>query len=191
MKIGFYLLSMIFFFIIVMILGTNIPICFNEGAKFIGFKECITNIGIMIPVVCLLFITYTIFFLLMLKHKIKKDPLGPVRIDKIENVNSEIMAFIGTYFIPLMSFDFTNHWTYLLVFVLLFVLIGIIYIKSDIYYINPTLLIFGFRIYKISGIFENKTFERTVIIHGLLKVNDEILYLDIDPNTAYVKKKLS
>lgn len=190
MKIGFYLLSMVFFFIIVMILGTDIPICFDENAEFIGWWACVKNVGIIIPIVCFLFLVYVLFFCMFLKHKMRKAPLGPVRIKKVENVNSEIMAFVGTYFMPLMSFDFADHWTYLLVFVLLFVLIGIIYVKSDIYYINPTLLIFGFRVYRISGVFENRSFERTVIVHGQLKPEDEIQYLDIDRNTAYVKKKL-
>ena len=36
-KAGLYLLSMVFFLLIIVILSWNIPICFDEGARFLGW----------------------------------------------------------------------------------------------------------------------------------------------------------
>ena len=50
-KIGFYLLSMVFFLIIVMILGTNIPYYFGDNWEFIGLERLFEK-GVIVPMVC-------------------------------------------------------------------------------------------------------------------------------------------
>jgi len=54
-KIGLFLLSLWLFFALTIIITANIPICFDDGYKFIGFKDLVlTNI---IPIICLIGIT--------------------------------------------------------------------------------------------------------------------------------------
>lgn len=187
-KFCFYLLSMVLFFVIVAILGTHIPLCFEKGAKFIGIYACLSNKGIIIPFVCLAAITYAICFAFYLRHRIKGSKLGPITITKIENVNSDILSFVGTYFIPLVSFSLAEHWQHLAVLLLLFVVIGIIYIRADIYYTNPTLLLLGYRVYKIEGTLNGKTVKKVIISSANLQDKDEIRYIPIDDNTYYVDK---
>lgn len=187
-KFCFYLLSMVLFFVIVAILGTHIPISFEDNARFIGVKECLTNKGIMILVVCGLALIFTICFAFYLKHRIKGAKLGPITIKKVENVNNDILAFVGAYLLPLVSFSLSEDWRHLVVLLLLFVVIGIIYIRADIYYTNPTLLLLGYRVYRIEGIFNGETIEKIVISYGKLQKNDLIRSIAIDDNTYYVKK---
>lgn len=187
-KFCFYLLSMVLFFLIIAILGTDIPICFEENATFIGFSACLTNIGIIIPIICALALIYAICFMHYLKHRIKGSKLGPITIMKIENANNDILAFVGTYFIPLVSFSLANHWRHIIVLCLLFIVIGIIYVRADIYYTNPTLLLLGYRVYKVTGELNKEEIERVVITYGELKNGDIICYIPIDDNTYYVKK---
>ena len=187
-KFCFYLLSMVLFFVIVAILGTHIPLCFEDGAKFIGVCACLSNKGIVIPFVCIVAITYATCFAIYLRHRIKGSKLGPITINKIENVNSDILAFVGTYFIPLVSFSLAEHWQHLVVLLLLFVVIGIIYIRADIYYTNPTLLLLGYRVYKIEGTLNGETVKKVIISSANLQEKDKIRYIPIDDNTYYANK---
>lgn len=189
-KICFYLLSMVLFFIIVTILGTDIPVCFDDDAKFIGVRSCLTNKGILIPFVCIVALIYATLFALYLRHRIKGTKIGPITIINIENVNNDILAFVGTYFIPLVSFSLADNWQHLVVLCLLFIVIGIIYIRADIYYTNPTLLLLGYRVYKIEGEWNGVNIIKIVISHGELQKDDIIRYIPIDDNTYYVKKEI-
>ena len=186
-KVSFYLLSMFFLFLIIIILGTDIPICFDDDAKFIGVWECITRRGIMIPIVCVVFLIYTIGFTFYLKYKIRGTKLGPIIIKNIDNVNNDILAFVGTYFFPLVSFGLSEHWQHLVVLCLLFILIGVIYVRADIYYTNPTLLLLGYRVYRIEGELDGLRIKKIIIIKGELHLEDQIKYIPIDNVTYYAK----
>lgn len=187
-KISFFMLSMALFFVIVLILGTDIPISFSEDAKFVGLWSCLTNRGIMLPIVCTLALLYIVFFISYLKHRMKGTTLGPIEITDIQNANNDILAFVGTYFLPLVSFSLAEHWQHLLVLFILFVVIGVIYVRADIYYTNPTLLLLGFRVYRIKGNLNGDPIERVVIVQGELKKDVSLRYIVIDDNTYFVKE---
>jgi len=187
-KIGFYLLSMVFFLIIVMILGTDIPVYFGEDAKFVGWSN-VFKMGIIIPFVCALLLLFSGGFACWLKHESKGTRLGPITINEISNVNSEIMSFVAAYFFPLVGFNYSTTWKHVVVLAGLFVLIGAIYIKGDIYYCNPTLSILGYRTYKIKGMTTNRMpFEQTVITRNKMLAGDRFKYIIIDSNTCFAYK---
>lgn len=116
--------------------------------------------------------------------------IGPAKIVKIDNVSVDTMSFVASYFFPLVSFSVNDKWRHLLVLVLLFILIGMIYIKSNIYYLNPTLVILGYKIYqvewKMSGC--HNVSKSIVISRKKLDINDSFGYLSIDSETLYVVK---
>ena len=156
-KVGFYLLSMVFFLVIVMILGTSIPVYFGSDWVFMGWDIVFSK--------------------------------GVVTDTKFENVSSNVMSFVASYFFPLVSFNLGTTWRHIVVLALLFVIIGIIYVKADIYYCNPTLLLLGFRTYKVHGKFcENIEFKKTIIVWGHMKDGDKFKYIPIDDNTSFAYK---
>ena len=187
-KIGFYLLSMVFFLIIVMLLGTDIPVCFDKDAEFIGWNVFL-RIGVIIPIVCGVLLILTGLFVGWLNHKSKGTRLSKITVDEISNVNSEIMSFVAAYFFPLVSFNYSTTWKHVVVLAGLFVLIGVIYIKGDIYYCNPTLSILGYRTYKVSGKDNNGApISKIVITKNRLSVGDQFNYINIDSNTCFAYK---
>lgn len=187
-KIGFYLLSMVFFLIIVMILGTDIPVYFWENTQLVGWNNFF-KMGIIIPIVCGILLLFAGGFAFWLNHKSKGTKLGPITINEISNVNSEIMSFVAAYFFPLVGFNYSTTWKHVVVLAGLFILIGAIYIKGDIYYCNPTLSILGYRTYKMSGMANNgDPFSQTVITRDRLSVNDRFKYIIIDSNTCFAYK---
>lgn len=171
-----------------MLLGTDIPVCFEKDAEFIGWNVFL-RIGVIIPIVCGILLVLTGYFVCWLKHKSKGTKLGPITIIEISNVNSEIMSFVAAYFFPLVGFNYSTTWKHVVVLAGLFILIGAIYIKGDIYYCNPTLSILGYRTYKIKGMTTNKTlFEQTVITRNKMLAGDRFKYITIDSNTCFAYK---
>ena len=75
--------------------------------------------------------------------------LNPVyKICHVENSNYEYLTFLTTYIIPLVCFDFNNV-KYIIAFILILIITGIIFVKMDLYISNPTLVLLGYKLYKI------------------------------------------
>lgn len=187
-KAGFYLLSMVFFLIIVMILGTNIPVYFGPDWVFLGWATVFSK-GVIIPVVCSLLFLLTAIFCFWLYRWNKGSRLGVVTDTKYENISSNVMSFVAAYFFPLVSFNLGTTWRHVAVLGLLFILIGVIYVKADIYYCNPTLLLLGFRTYRVKGKYaEDQDFNKTIIVWGRMMDGDKFKYIPIDENTCFAYK---
>ncbi len=187
-KVGFYLLSMVFFLVIVMILGTDIPVYFGDDWEFVGWHVFLKK-GLLIPLLCTLLLIVSLLFCLWLYKWNKGSRLGPVTETSFENVSGDVMSFVASYFFPLVSFNLIATWQHAVVLLILFVLIGMIYVQADIYYYNPTLMIMGFRVYKVTGKFgKGKDFQQTIISWGTLKDGDIFKYIPIDTNTSFAYK---
>ena len=187
-KVGFYFLSMVFFLVIVMILGTDIPVYFGDDWEFIGWQVFLKK-GVLIPLLCLMLIITSVLFFMWLHKWNKGSRLGPVTETKYENVSGDVMSFVASYFFPLVSFNLSATWQHAVVLFLLFILIGVIYVQANIYYCNPTLMVLGFRVYKVTGKFgKGKNFQQTVISWGALKDGESFKYIPIDTNTSFAYK---
>lgn len=185
---GFYLLSMVFFLIIVLILGTNIPVYFGSDWEFIGW-EVFLRLGVIIPIICVLLIFFSLLFYLWLLQWNKGSKLGPVTKATYKNVSGDVMSFVASYFFPIVSFNLGATWQHAVVLAFLFVLIGAIYIKADIYYCNPTLMLLGFRVYDAEGLLnKNVGYKQVVISWGKLSDGDDIKYIPIDDKTSFAYK---
>ena len=187
-KVGFYLLSMFFFLIIVMILGTDIPVYFGSDWEFIGWNV-FRQQGVVIPIICCLLISASLLFCLWLFQWNKGSKLGPVTEATYKNVSGDVMSFVASYFFPLVSFNLGSTWQHAVVLAFLFVLIGAIYIRAAIYYCNPTLMLLGFRVYEAEGrVNKNGSFKQVVISWGKIIDGDDIKYIPIDDKTSFAYK---
>ncbi|MEN2666020.1 hypothetical protein [Listeria aquatica] len=61
--------------------------------------------------------------------------------------SDEIISYIVTYVVPLITIDI-NDFRIVLVNILLFIVIGVGYIHQNLIYLNPSMLIFKYRIYE-------------------------------------------
>lgn len=71
---------------------------------------------------------------------------GTTQLFQMTNYNENILSYIITYVVPLTVINI-NETNSLLVNVILFIMIGIIYVKNDLIYLNILLLLTGFRVY--------------------------------------------
>ena len=110
----------------------------------------------------------------------------PITINSIANINYENLTFMATYIIPLVAFPLGStkeKW----VFLMLLLVIGIIFVKTNIFYSNPSLVILGFSIYRISDS-TGKHNESVVITRGRIQANDKLQCLSLGDNIYYGKK---
>lgn len=96
---------------------------------------------------------------------------------QISPESDSLMNYVVTYFTPLISFEIHDIKS-VIMNILLFFLIGLMYVGSSATYLNPVLGIFGFKIFGVSGfpnahhIISNLSFDE---IETARKRGDEIL----------------
>ncbi|MFK8300113.1 anti-phage protein KwaA [Capnocytophaga canimorsus] len=186
-KIGLFFLSLWLLFILIIIITVKIPICFSEGCSFVGFRYLLFNNIISIFSFLALVIGSISYF--DFKNQMKGTPELSFKITELENVDYEHLTFLTTYIIPLVCFQFENL-RYIIVFIVLLVVIGSIYIRTDLFYANPTLAILQFRIYKVKGEFRNGEvrMNRILISKDKLKKDDRVKYFKLDERIYYTSK---
>lgn len=186
-KIGLFFLSLWLFFILTIIITADIPTCFSEHCEFMGFGNLLSNNVIpLICVFCLLIGTYSYFDF---SFKLKDATQIPFKISKIENIDYEHLTFLTTYIVPLVCFNFVDT-RYQLVLIILLVVIGVIYIRTDLFYANPTLALLNYRIYRVDGEFKDGIRENIVLIsRKTLEVNQRVDYIKLDNRIYYAKPK--
>ena len=168
LKFQLYILSLWLLFILLFLNKVNIPVCLKEDCEFIGIYE-ILKLNI-IPIISLLIAFLGFIFYFRFKYIISGNRSLPEKINKIENVNWEHLTFLTTYVIPFVTFNF-NEDRNGLIFFLLLIIIGFIYVKTNMFYTNPTLALLGYHIYKVST---NNRENIIIITKGVLKENDWI-----------------
>ncbi|MDE5483479.1 hypothetical protein KRE28_16860 [Elizabethkingia meningoseptica] len=147
LKIQLYILSLWLLFILLFINKINIPIYCGKDSEFISFFDLL-KINI-IPVISLIIVVLGFIFYFRFKYIISGNHSLPEKVTKLENINWEHLTFLVTYVIPFLSFNL-NEDRNGLVFFLVLLIIGIIYVKTNMFYTNPTLALLGYHIYKIS-----------------------------------------
>lgn len=77
-------------------------------------------------------------------------------VTDIKNNSSDILNYFITYMFPLLSMDVSNS-SSVIVNVVVFLIIGLFYIKGDLLYLNPMMILFRYEVFRIG--------ERIVITH--------------------------
>lgn len=186
-KIGLFLLSLWLLFVLIILITAKIPLDFSLNAVFVEWRFLAVNN--IIPIFCLIaliigYISYRDFI-----HQIKGTPELSFKVKEIEKIDYEHLTFLTTYIIPLVCFQFDNL-RYIFAFLIILFVIGSIYIRTDLFYANPTLAILNFRIYKVSGEFRNgETRQNKILISkDLIEKEDRVKYYKLDERIYYATK---
>lgn len=105
------------------------------------------------------------------------------KFEQIESKDFDHLTFLSTYVLPLITFNLKDTKSFL-VLIFLISIIGAIYIKSNLYYLNPTLLLFGYKIYKAKDLQNN-----VVLISNKTLFSSHInsRYVDLGNNIYFLK----
>lgn len=170
-KMCFYFISLSPLFFLLAILKGDI----NQGYAYNTFAFlCLGS--------CLL-----AFFGFILLGDISKDAKKlPITISKIENINYENLTFLATYIIPLVVIPLDTL-KERIVFVILLFFIGLVFVRTNIFYMNPSLAILGFSIYRVSDT-TGKYKASVIIIRGTLNEGNIVKCLPLGDNVYYGRK---
>jgi hypothetical protein len=184
-KIKLYIISLFLLFLLLFL--NKVPYSFSGDSEFIGFKAFFTKENLVVTISIIFMLLAAIFYFLFNFQIAEAATNLPVQITKIENYNFETVTFLATYIIPLvcfdLDFDLDKNRNLFMLFCVLF-LIGLIYIKTNMFYTNPTLAVLGFHIYKINTIKQEGII---VIIKGKVKRDDWLFCKHISDNIFYAK----
>jgi hypothetical protein len=186
-KIGLFILSLWLLFLLIIIITVKVPFCFTGDCEFVGWSYLAKNN--IIPIFCVFAILIGLISFLDFRFQTQGTPELSFKIKESENIDYEHLTFLTTYIIPLVCFQFENF-RYIITFIIILFVIGLIYIRTDLFYANPTLAILGFRIYKVSGEFRNGEIrrDRILITKNVLNTDDRIKYFKLDERIYYASK---
>ncbi len=202
-KIDMYILSLALLFVFLIIITIDIPklgfdVVDMQAWKDIGIPNILVHIkdftiwkeiimSNVVTIISVLMLMYSYYAYKRFEFDIEGASEIPFKITKIESINYEHLTFLATYIVPLISFDFEST-RQMLVLGLLLIIMGVIYIKTDLFYANPSLSLFGFHIYKINGTFKVGDRDDVVVIsRNKLKNGNHLQYIRLDDRIYYVK----
>ena len=183
-KIDLYILSLGLLFIFFFIIAVESPasFCFKDAESW----KSLVMIN-PLPVTSIFCLFYCLFAYRRFDFDLKGTNEIPFEVKRLENINYEHLTFLATYVVPLISFDFGKG-RQMIVLALLLVVMGVIYIKTDLFYANPSLALLGFHIYRASGHFKNGEREGiTLICRERLVENQRVSYIKLDEKIYYVR----
>lgn len=110
---------------------------------------------------------------LALKHSKTKDSL--ITIYNVKSITEQyFLGYFSLFVLFALSFELEKV-SMFVVFIIILVLIGIVYIKNDLFYINPFLNILGYNFYEVTFSFTPCTEKQTAkfVYKGKLSSNFE------------------
>lgn len=185
-KFELYILSLWLLFFLMIIVTIDIPICFGEQCEFVGWHSLLTRN--IVPFIAGFFVLAGVIYYFRFDYRLAGSKSIPVNVTSIEDINYEHLTFLTTYIIPLICFNLTSE-RYLIALAFLLVVIGIIYIKTDKFYANPTLAVLGFRLY--SAVITRRTgvsVKVVLITKDRLHTGSQIRFLELDEKVYYAKE---
>jgi hypothetical protein len=184
-KIEIYIISLWLLFFLIIVLTINVPVYFGVKWEFIGMYKLIKmNI---VPLLSIFFLIIGLIFFGRFKYKMEGSQRTAFKITKIQNVNFEHLTFIATYIIPLIAFDLSKT-RFVIVLTLILIIIGIIYVKTNIFYANPSLALLGYHIYRVDGTFRTEEREQIIIIsRQRLTLGMNVRYKKLDDKIYFVR----
>lgn len=184
-KIDLYILSLGLLFVFFLIITAELPASSFRLNDFASWKEFAASNPL--PIASMFALLYCLFAYFRFDFDLKGATEIPFEIRKIEDINYEHLTFLATYVVPLISFDFGSG-RQLIVLGLLLIVMGIIYIKTDLFYANPSLALLGFHIYRADGSFKNGEREGIILVcRGRLTEKQKVSYIKLDDRIYYVK----
>jgi hypothetical protein len=184
LKIGMYILSLWLLFLLIVVNKIDVPLCFNCD---FASKDELWSIAKnnVLPIICVALLLISLVFYFWFKYLLAGSAVGPYRLSNVESKGSEHLVFLATYVIPLVGFSLENTRQIINLGITLSI-IGVIYVKTNLFYANPTLSLLGFRVYEA----EVGSSKVIIISTDELDDGDEVNYIVLDRKTFFAKKGL-
>jgi len=179
-KIELYIVSLWLLFGLVMI-KEFVVVSYHFEWSLKGIQNFI--IPNILPLVALGLLLLSSVFYFRFKYQLKGSAKLPKIIKKIEDQNYEHLTFLTTYIIPFLRVKLEGR--DLLITILLLIIIGGIFVKTNLFYKNPSLALLGYKLYKV----DTETATNLVFISKEnLKLGEKVHQIHLSDNIYFVKK---
>jgi len=113
--------------------------------------------------------------------------IGPelIRVDSIQRRDGEAMSYIVSYVIPFLAVPFSG-WKQGIALAIFFMVLGILYVNSNMIHINPMLNLMGYYLYEVT--IENGSV-LFIITRSRIGRGDSLSVIDIGENIRLEKGK--
>lgn len=186
-KYELYTLSLWLFFLLLFITNFEVPVCFDQDCEFIGFWQLVSTNIVATVSLCVLLLGMVFYW--KFEFKTKGATSIPVEISNVEDVNYEHLTFLTTYIIPFISLDLSKP-GYPIALAVLLIVTGIMFVKTDKFYANPSLAVLGYKLYSAQVSKRTGTTVKAIIItKDRLHHGSKIEYLELDERVFYAKSK--
>jgi len=182
-RIKLYIISLWLLFLLIIIKEFDYEIWDHTKDYEFNFKLLASKN--ILSMVSFTLLVLGIFLLFNMRRKVTGTLNLPKKIKKIKNLNYEHLTFLTTYIIPFICFDLDDARN-TVIFVFLLLVIGAIYIKTNLFYANPTLALLGYHIYQVDTATES---EMVLITQGKLENGDSFSDIDLGEAIYYAKFK--
>lgn len=108
---------------------------------FSELKNCGNLIFITLMIACIVISFVSLFML------IKSEGYKQLEITNVERPNDTIISYMMTYIIPILTADYINDGE-IMINLILFLLIGYLYVRLNLLYLNPLWSMFGYMSYR-------------------------------------------
>lgn len=184
LKLCFYLISLWILFFMLIILKADLSSISNNMTWIIWKSVFVNNI---VPCICIILILIGVIGYIFFLDMLNNSKNLPVKIDECESINYENLSFLATYIIPMVCFPMETNREIFVMFSVI-IIIGCIFVKTNLYYTNPSLVLLGFNVYTVSCESKKAFGSGIVISQGKLKKDDTIKYFSLSDNVYFARR---
>lgn len=147
----------------------------------------ILNTFMLIFLVVLIILGLLGIYLNIFQNKAKEIKINIVKVENL--TDQHFLGYFSLFVLFSLSFDL-EYISMAVVFVVVLVLIGIVYVNNDLFYINPFLNLLGFNFYNVTYTKKGASTPKTIKLfcRGELKENIDILVKIECDNFSFVDK---
>lgn len=158
---------------IVLFTSSFSPLAIIWGLNFrnITFLLYKWNISILWPIILIILFSVALLILCLEKNRRNNNPQR-IKVVSSENLNNSHIEYLLTYvfaFLPLGNYSF-------IAFLIFMIVLLVVYLKSNLLYVNPVLTLLGYNIFKIK---DNKDNAYILITRKGAFINNEFLNASI------------
>ena len=176
-----FLSSYIPLYILIIVANVNIYSGYVQGLIDLFESKLFWKILFCLIVIPICFLP----FLYFKKPNSRETPV------KYQSVEDNVISYIMTYITPMLTIDISENQDdrTILINIMLFFIIGILYVKQDLVYLNPTFSLMGLNIFRDN---ENERYIITRLtindLEELRQLRGKMAIINITPNLVIVKQ---
>lgn len=160
----------------------------KEFIEIINQNWTFNVLNTLLIIILIIFSIYGVFSLLYTIKNINSCKGKIVKIISKKNTTDQhFLGYFSLFVLFAVSFEI-EMFSMAIIFMLILVLIGIVYIKNDLYFINPLLNILGYSFYHVEFECDGKRINANAFFKGRLEQNVQYLLCDKFSNLFFLKK---